>query len=276
MKKINRKPKFTPVKTENGEAATAPTVTASEPGSESRENLPEEAAEPETVLALVKQVAKAEPLKKQHEEAQTQPSPPAVTPMTMEEIEQREELVNLVRKSLDGVREGVGALLKIRERELWRGTHDTFGAFCRDVFDISEPRASQLISHAIQCSQLKEAKFADDQIPTSERAIRELRRVKAADRMKVFEKALELAGGVRPKTAHVLEARVVIEGIKEVGMKEPKLQVITPEEAVSAAETLKQFLEKCETDNLTMRVAKQITELTKGIADVAASRLLVA
>ncbi|MGV3664232.1 MAG: hypothetical protein ACO1TE_28930 [Prosthecobacter sp.] len=267
---------LTTVKNENDEAATAPTVTASKPETESRENSPEGLIQDESALALVNQVPETEPSVADNNNIHVKAATPSVAPMTMEEIEKREQCIQIVRKSLDGVREGVGALMEIRELGLWRGTHDSFAAFCRDVFDISEPRASQLISHAHQCIELKKAKFTDDQIPTSERAIRELRRVKAGDRVKVFEKALELAGGVRPKTAHVLEARAAIEGVKEAENKAPKPQVITPEDAMSAAETLKQFLEKCERDNLKIGEANKIGELTKGIADLAVSRGLAA
>ncbi len=276
MTDIHGKPDFTPVNNENSEAATAPTVTASKPETESRENSPEGLVQGESALALVNQDAAAAGPEDAAVDENVQPNAPAVSPMTMEEIEQREQCIQIVRKSLDGIREGVAALMEIRERGLWRGTHDSFAAFCRDVFDISEPRASQLISHAHQCIELKKAKFTDDQIPTSERAIRELRRVKACERVKVFEKALELAGGVRPKTAHVMEARAAIEGVKEAENKAPKPQVITPEDAMSAAELLKQFLEKCERDKLTIGDANKISELTKGIADIAATRGLAA
>lgn len=276
MNNQNQSPDFTPVKTATAEAATAPTVTASEPETESREDSPKGLVQDESALALVNQDAAVATHKDADVDESIQPNTPAVSPMTKKEIEKREHCVQVVRKSLVGAREGVAALMEIRELGLWRGTHDSFAAFCRDVFDISEPRASQLISHATQCIELKKANFCDAQIPTSERAIRELRRVKACDRVKVFEKALELAGGAAPKTAHVLEARATIMGVKEAQNKAPKPQVITPEDAVSAAETLKQFLEKCERDNLKIGEANKIGELTKGIADLAITRGLAA
>lgn len=271
---------FTPVKNENDEAATAPTVTASEPETESRENspegLPQHEASQDGVQGRSPLSTSAEPLPTQVESSANKEE---LAPLTDEEVEDYKKLTEIATTSFATTNVGIAALDEIRRRKLWRDTHPTFEAYCRDVFDFSEARASQLITHAQQCLELKK-EFPDELIPTSERAIRELRRAKSAVRIKVFQKALELSGGQPPKSAHIIDARLAIEGPKvpkgtplEEGTDS---QAITPEDAVSAAELLKQFLEKCDINKLTLGNAKQIGELAKGIADIAATRGLAA
>jgi hypothetical protein len=276
MNTIEKAADFTPVKIENSEAATAQTATASEPVPESRENSPEGAPEHGATLDVL-QVASASGVGDTSAvdvaAGDSGQVTDALTPMSAEEIVQRDKLIGLIDKVMEGVPVVNDALREIRDLKLWRGTHSSFPEFCREMFDFSEARASQLITHATQCAELKND-FSDEQIPTSERAIRELRRAKPGMRVKVLEKALALADGQRPKTSHILEARAFVEGVKPDTDKAEKAEVITPEEAMSAAETLKQFLEKCERDKLTIGDAHKISELTKGIADIAAIRLL--
>ena len=252
-------------------------MTASEPGAESLENSSQGPPKDEAVLQgdQVTVSTSSDLMQAASSDMPAAHDEDLGSPMTEEEIADRDQLVTVARKGFDSALVANQALREIRDRKLFRETHKTFSEFCRDVLDISEARASQLINHAIQCAELKEH-FSEEQIPTSERAVRELRRAPSAIRIKIIQKALELAAGDRPKTIHVQEARAVIEGVKYGADKTAKLQVITQEDAVSAAEILKQFLEKCDVEKLTLGNAKQISELTKGIADIVATRGLAA
>lgn len=92
------------------------------------------------------------------------------------------------------------ALLAIRDKRLYRSTHDTFEGYCRERWDISRPRAYQLIEAAQLVSGLS---TNVDKPPANEGQARELAAVPAEQRQEVWREAVETAPNGKVTGAHV-------------------------------------------------------------------------
>jgi hypothetical protein len=94
------------------------------------------------------------------------------------------------------------ALLRIRDRRLYRGNHETFEAFCREKFRFSRPHASRLLNAASVVQALAQEErwkplspTGDMMLPDSERQVRALLTIESKDRPAAWLQAVELAGG---------------------------------------------------------------------------------
>jgi hypothetical protein len=94
------------------------------------------------------------------------------------------------------------ALSEIRDRRLYRATHDTFDAYCRERWDMSRQRANQLIDAVKVVSNLTTVVVK----PPSERVARALAALPPAEQPKVWAHAVEAAKGGKVTTAHVRRA----------------------------------------------------------------------
>lgn len=256
----------------NSETATAATVTASKPkieGDETPTLMPTKHSDPqpfvngdesdtndEAVKAKAVRVAK---ILQEKEEALKKP-------LSEEEKQKRGELIAIARKGLDGARFSEMAFREIRDRRLWRGTHDSFGEFCRDEFDLSEQRVSQILASADELAFLK-GKIDDALLPESERAIRELRRVKQDNKVMVLLLASEMSNGARPNSTTIEKARLQIEGMKA---KEEKPENPKAEAALKAANLLKEFVANADVDELKIGELKELRETIANISRNAA------
>jgi hypothetical protein len=177
-------------------------------------------------------------------------------PLTKEEREKREQLIQLARHGLDSALLSVTAFREIRDHSLWRETHKSFAEFCREEFDLSEQRVSQILACADELAFLK-GKIDDALIPESERAIRELRRVKQDKKVMVLLLASEISNGARPNSSSIATARLQIEGVKE---KEEKSENPKADAALKAAHLLKDFIAKADVDDLKIGELKELRE----------------
>lgn len=91
------------------------------------------------------------------------------------------------------------ALLAVRDRRLYRATHGTFEAYCRERWGMSKPQATRLIQAAEVVSDL----VPMGTVPTNERQARPLAAVAPEDRAEVWREAVETAPNGRVTAAHV-------------------------------------------------------------------------
>ena len=71
--------------------------------------------------------------------------------LTIQEVEKLKELEHVIKDGLYTYFEVGGALMTIRDLELYRAAHSTFESYCRDTFQISRAHAYRLIdSHNVQ------------------------------------------------------------------------------------------------------------------------------
>ena len=191
-------------------------------------------------------------------------------PLTESQRAERDRLTEVVRKGFDGALFANEALRQIRDKRLWRDNHESYKDFCREELDLSEARVSQLLQYADEVANLKN-KVHEDLIPKSERAIRELRRVKGDNKVAVLHLASKLSNGGPLTSALVSKARIEIEGIPQ----EPsKNTVINVHAALKAAGNVGVFLETCEVKALTVGEINEFRDAVKRISETAAEKLV--
>jgi hypothetical protein len=88
------------------------------------------------------------------------------------------------------------ALLHIRDERLYRATHTTFEEYCRERWNMSRPRAYQLIDAANIAANLSTG--VDIAAPTSERQVRPLAPLSPEDQRTVWAQAVEESNGEQP------------------------------------------------------------------------------
>jgi hypothetical protein len=254
------------------EAATVAAVTASKPkieGVETPTMMPTKHSDPQPnvngnetdakAAAVKRKAARIAKIIQENEEALNKP-------LSDEEKQKRKDLISLARQGLDGARFSEMAFREIRDRRLWRGTHKSFDEFCRDEFDLSEQRVSQILASADELAFLK-GKIDDALLPESERAIRELRRVKQDNKVMVLLLAAEISNGARPNSTTIEKARLQIEGVKA---KEDKSENPKADAALKAANLLKDFIAAADVDDLKIGELRELRETIATISKDAA------
>ncbi len=93
------------------------------------------------------------------------------------------------------------ALAEIRDARLYRATHGTFEAYCRERWNLSRPRAYELMQAAAVAKSLPLSATAD----TTERALRPLAKLEPAARREVWAKAQKAAGDEPVTSKHVID-----------------------------------------------------------------------
>jgi hypothetical protein len=104
------------------------------------------------------------------------------------------------------------SLWEIREGKLYRETHSTFEAYCKERWGISKTHANRLI----MANEIQESVAPVGVKITSERQARELAKVEPERRHEVVEKAVEETGG-----------KLTAKAIREAGEK-PKTKKAVP------------------------------------------------
>jgi hypothetical protein len=122
------------------------------------------------------------------------------------------ELEQTIQKNLTAFYEVGFALMQIRDNRLYREIYGTFEEYCKSKWDISRPRAYELMKAA----EVKDNLSATADIP--ERHLRPLTRIKdPAEQREVYQRAVETAPDGKVTAKHVEET------IKEVKKgKEPE------------------------------------------------------
>ncbi|MEH1800086.1 MAG: hypothetical protein V7L13_13145 [Nostoc sp.] len=132
----------------------------------------------------------------------------AVEVPELTEEEQRDRL-HLERRVERAFFEAGKALTELRDRRLYRSTHKTFEEYCRDRFAHSRQQSNYLIAAAgvyenlttIGCQNVANENLTTNRsqiLPTSERQVRPMTKLKPQEQQEVWLRAVELAGGKVP------------------------------------------------------------------------------
>lgn len=115
--------------------------------------------------------------------------------------DEQQERIILERQVERAFYEAGRALRELRDRRLYRDTHKTFEEYCRERFGYSRRQpyllieASQIVDNLFEkCDPLDHISV----LPTNERQVRALGKLKPADQRAVWEEAVSSAGGKVP------------------------------------------------------------------------------
>ena len=135
-------------------------------------------------------------------------SAPEITTIPLSVVDERDlvQLENVVESGLATFISVGTALTEIRDRRLYRCTHDTFASYMADRWNISESRGYQLIGAARVATVVEAAGFKP---PANEAQARELSGLNDSEVRAAYESAVEASRttGSRMTAATVREAR---------------------------------------------------------------------
>jgi hypothetical protein len=106
--------------------------------------------------------------------------------------------LHLERKVEKAFYEAGSALKEIRDRRLYRSSHETFESYCRERFGFTRQAANYLIAGASIYENL--TTNGCQILPTSERQVRSLNGLESIHQSKIWTKAVDVAGGVVPSS----------------------------------------------------------------------------
>jgi len=136
--------------------------------------------------------------------------------LTPDEERERHRLENRVDKALG---EGWSALKLLRDRRLYRSTHETFEEYAKERFGYNRAHAYRLINAAAVLENLSPLDRQEEmspnwrqKMPASESQCRELAKLPANKQPKAWEKVLSVSGDKAP-TAQIV--KTVVERMKE-------------------------------------------------------------
>lgn len=186
-------------------------------------------------------------------------------PFTAVQREERDQIIDRIKRAQDESADCGQALLRIRAHRLFRETHATFELWCSEVLDLSQQRVSHLIKQSEDLQRLKQLGVDAAMIPATERGFRALRKLRSKDNtIPVLELAVRLGNGARPTGASIEEARFQIEGDD---LRKPKTITISVEAAIKAADTLKGFLTQSSFDEFTIKELRDLKAKISEISD---------
>lgn len=147
--------------------------------------------------------------------------PTTALSLSSDEIAELERCEKIIKKGLSTFHEVGAALATIRDKQLYRVSHKTFEAFCKDTYDLTRPRAYQFIEAAEVVSNLStivdkttEMSHVEDgekkpeskpPIPKRESQARTLAKAPKEKQPEVWQKAVEKANGKQPTAKQVEE-----------------------------------------------------------------------
>lgn len=127
--------------------------------------------------------------------------------LSPDEERERINLERKIEKALKAFYEAGKALREIRDRRLYRSTHQTFEDYCLDRFNFTRRRPYQLIDAATVIDNLLESGTHDDEmctngsqkmLPSAERQIRPLTPLEPDQQREAWQKAVNQSGGKVP------------------------------------------------------------------------------
>lgn len=171
--------------------------------------------------------------------------------LTIQKVERLKELEHVIKDGLYTYFEVGGALMTIRDLELYRATHSTFESYCRDTFQISRAQAYRLIdSHNVQSTidkaqtsnfieqatslqletknkeekeeVLNDLKRSTLQKPQNESQVRPLTKLPPEKQVKAWRKAVETAPDGKITAKHVQQVVNTMTGKVTVKRKKDK------------------------------------------------------
>ncbi|NJK49316.1 hypothetical protein HC931_15115 [Candidatus Gracilibacteria bacterium] len=165
------------------------------------------------------------------------------------------ELEAIVDRGLQTFYEVGQVLIEIRDRKLYRQTHKTFEAYCKENWSIAKRTAYQLISATKVVENLCAMAH---KILTNERQVRPLTKLPAAQQLEIWQKAVEISPDGNP-TAKIVE-RLVEEQEATNQNKKPSSEI---EQLRQENDRLKEELkkQKLEREQRTALVATELERL---------------
>ncbi len=97
--------------------------------------------------------------------------------LSLDEIAQLKKCESLIAKGLRASMDMGRALLMVRDKKLYRGSHPTFESYVRERWELSRPRAYQLINASVVFHDLSTMVDKSTVLPENERQLRLLARL---------------------------------------------------------------------------------------------------
>ena len=109
------------------------------------------------------------------------------------------------------------ALKQLRDKRLYRSTHNSFKSYVRDRFDFTRRAADYLIASAEVMKNLKREQFVlgTNVLPTRESHCRPLAKLSAQEQTRAWDRAVEKAGGKIPSLKLIKAAVVEIKSVDD-------------------------------------------------------------
>lgn len=129
------------------------------------------------------------------------------TPMSDEEFARMVKLEAIIERGVEAYKAVGDALLEIRDRQLYRATHGTFDAYCKERWKFSRFRGYQLIQASVVAAQVSGGLLTSGQqipAPANEKQARALAAGPEELRAPVWHAAVDLSGG-QPPTSRIRE-----------------------------------------------------------------------
>ncbi|MFB2919890.1 hypothetical protein [Aerosakkonema funiforme] len=124
------------------------------------------------------------------------------------EQQQRVQLEAKIRQHQQAFDEVGNALIALRDKRLYRSTHDTFERYCQEQWDMTSRRANQLIKAAEVIQNLKannNGNNCSQMLPANEAQIRYLTSLTPEQQCEVWQKAVEKSPNGKPTASLVKE-----------------------------------------------------------------------
>ena len=125
--------------------------------------------------------------------------------LTTEEQQLRDRCEVTIKIGIQAFATVGGALQVIREKQLYRSTHDSFAGYCEGVFNLSERRCNQLIESSQVCEALKMT-APGVTAPTHEAQVRPLAGLPVGKAVEAWTEAVEAAAPKAPSGVAVKAA----------------------------------------------------------------------
>lgn len=130
---------------------------------------------------------------------------PAVSmTLTAAEEKLREECERTIAEGFVAMEKVVRAAETLRDKQLYRSTHGTWEAYCRDTFKKGARRIQQLVAGQAVIDEMK-ALPGPVVLPTNEKQTRPLQPLSKEDRREVWETSVKESGGKEPSAGKVKE-----------------------------------------------------------------------
>lgn len=118
---------------------------------------------------------------------------------TSTESDELRNLEEIIGRSLKTFMEVGNALMTIREKRLYRVTHDAFEAYCNERWELSKTHVNRLID----ASKIAENLTPIGVIPASESVVRPLSPLSPSQQREAWLRAVDTSPNGRPTAAHV-------------------------------------------------------------------------
>ncbi len=172
----------------------------------------------------------------------------------------------VIAKGLTHFVEVGNALIRIRDLKLYRATHATFAAYCKERWDMAKSQAYRVIEAAqvvgvlpIKSEEVKMSPNGGQTLPapTSERVVRPLTKLEPAQQPAAYTRAVEMANGEAPTAKQVQAAVEEIRPKHELANAMGFSTTEDATEAVNEADAPK--------PSIGMRYAKEAIKVLSGI-----------